>query len=54
MGVMKITKRDHSVDIAGTGIAVNDKPCQDSHSKYFDFHPDLIGSVAAMCHDNCV
>ncbi len=51
MELMKITKRDHPVGIAGTGIAANDKPCQDSHGKYF---PDPVGSVVAMCHDNCV
>jgi hypothetical protein len=54
MGLMKITKRDHPIGIAGTGITANDKPCQDSHSKYFDFHPDPVGSVVAMCHNNCV
>jgi hypothetical protein len=54
MGLMKITKRDHPVGIAGTRIATNDKPCQDSHIKYFAFHPDPVGSVVAMCHDNCI
>jgi hypothetical protein len=54
MGLMKITKRDHPIGIAGTGIAANDKLCQDSHSKYFDFHPDPVGLDAAMCHDNCI
>jgi hypothetical protein len=54
MGLMKITKRDHPAGIAGTGIAANDTPCQDSHGKCFDFYPDPVGSVAAMCHDNCV